>query len=104
MSRQAAAWAARWMSVAAGVKVRTVVPRISIGAVCSQRRAASTRSLAGETCRISVPRWLFRGVGGGAGCLIASYTFVWAFLATYPAVLLVWTTVHDLAVHPLPRP
>jgi hypothetical protein len=31
-------------------------------------------------------------------------TFVWAFLATYPAVLLVWTTVHDLGIHPLPNP
>ena len=31
-------------------------------------------------------------------------TFVWAFLATYPAVLLVWTTVHNLAIHPLSGP
>jgi hypothetical protein len=31
-------------------------------------------------------------------------TFVWAFLATYPAVLLVWTTVHNLAIHPLAEP
>ncbi len=31
-------------------------------------------------------------------------TFVWAFLATYPAVLLVWTTVHDLVIHLLPKP
>jgi len=92
------------MSVAAGVKVRTVVPPISIGAVCSQRRAASTRSRAGETCRISVPRWLFRGAGGGAERLIGSYTFVWAFQATYPPVLLVWATVHNLAMHPLPKP
>jgi hypothetical protein len=31
-------------------------------------------------------------------------TFVWSFLATYPAVLLVWTAVHDLAIHPLSKP
>jgi len=31
-------------------------------------------------------------------------TFVWAFLATYPAVLLVWTTLHSLAIHPLAEP
>jgi hypothetical protein len=31
-------------------------------------------------------------------------TFVWAFLATYPAVLLVWSTVHNLAIHLLPEP
>ena len=30
-------------------------------------------------------------------------TFVWSFLATYPAVLLVWTTVHSLALHALPQ-
>lgn len=31
-------------------------------------------------------------------------TFVWSFLATYPAVLLVWTTVHDLAIRLLSGP
>jgi hypothetical protein len=30
--------------------------------------------------------------------------FVWSFLATYPAVLLVWTTVHSLAFNPFPEP
>jgi hypothetical protein len=28
--------------------------------------------------------------------------FVWSFLATYPAVLLVWATIHDLAFHSPP--
>jgi hypothetical protein len=69
-----------------------MLAEVSAPPPCCRRRMASLVLVAGLAFHATM-----------AVCMGLN-TFVWAFLATYPAVLLVWTTVHNLAIHPLPEP